>query len=91
MQDQVFALRQNGLRADYLNSSLSADETRRTEKKVLSGGVDLLYVAPERLLTDGFQQLLRQIPVALFCDRRKRTACRSGGTISGRSTFRSRM
>ncbi|MCU0563202.1 MAG: DNA helicase RecQ [Desulfobacterales bacterium] len=66
MQDQVFALRQNGLRADYLNSSLSADEARRTEKKALSGGVDLLYVAPERLLTDGFQRLLRQIPIALF-------------------------
>ena len=32
MQDQVFALKQNGLRADYLNSSLSADETRRTSK-----------------------------------------------------------
>jgi ATP-dependent DNA helicase RecQ len=66
MQDQVFALKQNGLRAGYLNSSLSADETRRAEKKVLSGGVDLLYVAPERLLTDGFQRLLQKIPIALF-------------------------
>jgi ATP-dependent DNA helicase RecQ len=66
MQDQVFALKQNGLRADYLNSALSADETRRTEKKVLSGGVDLLYVAPERLLTEGFQRLLQQISIALF-------------------------
>jgi ATP-dependent DNA helicase RecQ len=66
MQDQVFALKQNGLRADYLNSSLSAADGRHVEKRLLSGGVDLLYVAPERLLTDNFQRLLQQIPIALF-------------------------
>jgi ATP-dependent DNA helicase RecQ len=66
MQDQVSALKQNGLRADFLNSSLSADEARRVEKRLLSGGTDLLYVAPERLLTDSFQALLQKIPVGLF-------------------------
>ncbi len=66
MQDQVFALKQNGLRAEYLNSSLSADETRHIEKRVLSGCVDLLYVAPERLATEGFRRLLEKIPIALF-------------------------
>jgi ATP-dependent DNA helicase RecQ len=66
MQDQVMALEQNGLRADYLNSSLSADEAGRVEKRLLSGAIDLLYVAPERLLTDGFQRLLQKVPIALF-------------------------
>jgi ATP-dependent DNA helicase RecQ len=66
MQDQVMALKQNGLRADYLNSSLSVDEAGRVEKRLLSGAIDLLYVAPERLLTDGFQRLLQKVPIALF-------------------------
>jgi len=66
MQDQVLALKQNGLRADYLNSSLSAADARRVETRLLSGATDLLYVAPERLLTDGFQRLLQNIPIALF-------------------------
>jgi len=66
MQDQVFALKQNGLRADYLNSSLSADEVRHVETRLLSGSTDLLYVAPERLLTESFQELLQKIPIALF-------------------------
>ena len=66
MQDQVSALKQNGLRADFLNSSLAPDEARRVETRLLSGGTDLLYVAPERLLTEGFQALLRKIPIGLF-------------------------
>ena len=66
MQDQVLALKQNGLRADYLNSSLSPDEAGRVEKRLLSAAIDLLYVAPERLLTDGFQRLLQKVPIALF-------------------------
>jgi len=66
MQDQVMALRQNGLRADFLNSSLSADQAGGVEKRVLSGATDLLYVAPERLLSEGFQRLLQKFPIALF-------------------------
>jgi ATP-dependent DNA helicase RecQ len=66
MQDQVSALKQNGLRADFLNSSLAPDEARRVETRLLSGGTDLLYVAPERLLTDSFQALLQKIPIGLF-------------------------
>jgi ATP-dependent DNA helicase RecQ len=66
MQDQVQALRQNGLRADFLNSSLAADEAGGVERRVVSGAVDLLYVAPERLLTESFQRLLQRIPIALF-------------------------
>jgi len=66
MQDQVMALRQNGLRADFLNSSLSAAEAGGVEKRALAGAIDLLYVAPERLLTEGFQRFLRKIPIALY-------------------------
>jgi ATP-dependent DNA helicase RecQ len=66
MQDQVLALRQNGLRADYLNSSLSAADARKVEGRLRAGATDLLYVAPERLLTEGFQRLLQELPIALF-------------------------
>ena len=66
MQDQVQALRQNGLRADFLNSSLAANEVGGVERRVVSGAVDLLYVAPERLMTESFQRLLQRIPIALF-------------------------
>jgi ATP-dependent DNA helicase RecQ len=66
MQDQVMALRQNGLRADFLNSSLSAAEAGGVEKRALAGAIDLLYVAPERLLTENFQKLLQTIPIGLF-------------------------
>ena len=66
MQDQVEGLRQNGVRADYLNSSLSADDARRVEARVLTGETDLLYVAPERLLTDRFVRFLSRFPIALF-------------------------
>ncbi len=66
MQDQVAALHQNGLRADFLNSSLSAAEAAGVVRRALKGALDLLYVAPERLLTESFQSLLSRIPVALF-------------------------
>ena len=66
MQDQVHGLRQNGLRADFLNSSLSAEEARAVIGRVSSGACDILYVAPERLATGGFQELLKRIPIALF-------------------------
>lgn len=66
MQDQVEAMRQNGVRAAFLNSSLNSEEARLAEAQVLAGETDLLYVAPERLLTEGFQRFLDRIPLALF-------------------------
>ena len=66
MQDQVAALRQNGVKAEFLNSSLSFHEARRVEARVSSGEVDILYVAPERLLTEPFQQFLKRIRISLF-------------------------
>ncbi len=70
MQDQVSALHQLGLRAAFLNSSLSAAEARAVELRLLGGGLDLLYVAPERLLQERTLALLVQVArgggIALF-------------------------
>ncbi len=66
MQDQVDALRELGVRASYLNSSLAPGEARRVESDVVQGRVDLLYVAPERLATPAFLEILGKTRVALF-------------------------
>ena len=66
MQDQVDALRELGVRAGYLNSSLDAAEARHTEDALLNGQLDLLYVAPERLLQGRTLALFERLPVALF-------------------------
>ncbi|WP_295387049.1 DNA helicase RecQ [uncultured Thiodictyon sp.] len=66
MQDQVDALRQLGVRAAFLNSSLAGNEQARVEQGLLVGELDLLYVAPERLLTERFLDLLGRVTVALF-------------------------
>ncbi|MDZ8031802.1 DNA helicase RecQ [Nostoc sp. DedSLP04] len=54
MQDQVEALRNNNINATFLNSSLNAYQVRSREEAILSGKVKLLYVAPERLLSERF-------------------------------------
>ena len=66
MQDQVDALCQNGVRAAFLNSSLSAVEAREVEAALLDGGLDLLYVAPERLMLPRTLELLAQARLSLF-------------------------
>ena len=66
MQDQVDALRQLGVNASYLNSTLSAEEAYNTEQALLAGQLDLLYVAPERLKQQRMLDLLNQAPIALF-------------------------
>ncbi len=66
MHDQVVALRQLGVRAEYLNSSLTLEEARRVESALTAGELDLLYVAPERLLTPRFLDLLDRAQLALF-------------------------
>ncbi len=66
MQDQVDALLQLGVKAAFLNSTLDAGEAQAVERKLLSGELDLLYVAPERLLTPRFLDLLRRSNLALF-------------------------
>ncbi|MGN7724292.1 DNA helicase RecQ [Luteimonas sp. 22616] len=66
MQDQVEALRQLGVRAEYLNSTLDGETSARVERELLAGEIDLLYVAPERLLTPRFLSLLERSKIALF-------------------------
>jgi ATP-dependent DNA helicase RecQ len=66
MQDQVDALRQLGVRAACLNSTLDTAAAQAVERDLLAGGLDLLYVAPERLLTPRFLSLLDRAPLALF-------------------------
>ncbi len=66
MHDQVQALRQLGVNAAMLNSSLDFADVRAVERDLVSGRLDLLYVAPERLLTDGFLSLLDRAQIALF-------------------------
>ena len=61
MQDQVATLRDNGIGATFLNSSLSLPEVRSREQEILSGKIKLLYVAPERLLSEKFGFFLEQI------------------------------
>jgi ATP-dependent DNA helicase RecQ len=66
MQNQVDALRELGVRAAYLNSTLDAAQARRIEAELLAGELDLLYVAPERLLTDRCLALFARARIALF-------------------------
>ncbi|NEO88088.1 MAG: DNA helicase RecQ [Spirulina sp. SIO3F2] len=61
MQDQVDALRDNGIGATFLNSSLSLEEARSRQTEIFQGRIKLLYVAPERLLTVSFLNFLDQV------------------------------
>ena len=66
MQDQVDALAELGVRAAFLNSTQSFNEAMRTERAVRNGDLDLLYVAPERLMTPRCLELLEASKIALF-------------------------
>jgi len=66
MQDQVAALKELGIAAEFLNSSLDSAAAAQVERAFVSGQLKLLYVAPERLLTPRFQAQLEQAQVALF-------------------------
>lgn len=66
MQDQVDALLQLGVKAAFLNSSLDAASAYQIEQQLCAGKLDLLYVAPERLMTPRFLQLLAQTKISLF-------------------------
>ncbi len=61
MHDQVDQLRANGIAATFINSSLDSLERSQRERAALNGRVKLLYVAPERLLSESFLYLLDQI------------------------------
>jgi ATP-dependent DNA helicase RecQ len=66
MKDQVDSLRACGVRAAFYNSSLGSGEARGVLAKLHMNELDLLYIAPERLMTDSFAERLKEIPIALF-------------------------
>ena len=66
MQDQVDALQQLGIRSAFLNSSMDNEAQQQTEQLLLKGEIDLLYVAPERLMTFKMLSLLERSSIALF-------------------------
>lgn len=66
MQDQVSALRELGVRAGFLNSTLSAQEWWQTESALQRGELDLLYIAPERLIQPRTIELLHSLNISLF-------------------------
>ena len=66
MEDQVKGLEQNGVKAAYLNSSLSFGNAQEVKRRATKGNLDILYVAPERLLSDDFRHFLTAIKPALF-------------------------
>lgn len=66
MQDQVNALTQLGVRAAFLNSSMGVKDKNIVENKIAKNELDLVYVSPEKLNTEDFLSLLKQVNVSLF-------------------------
>src|ERR1700761_8142143 len=66
MHDQVAALRQLGIRAAALNSSLSDEERMEVRRELRAGRIDMIYVAPERLMLPSFLEFLDGAKIALF-------------------------
>jgi len=66
MRDQVEALKHYGVAAEMLNSSLPAEHQRRIEQALVAGSLDLLYVAPERLMQPRMRALLERTRLALI-------------------------
>jgi len=66
MKDQVENLRAVGVSAVFLNSSLSVEQQLSIENEILENKIKLLYVSPERLVTEGFINFLQKIKVSLF-------------------------
>ena len=70
MQDQVTALKENGIGATFLNSTLGYEETRQRSQAILNGAIKLVYVAPERLFAEPFLEFLNivknKIGIAAF-------------------------
>ncbi len=87
MQDQVAALRELGVRAAFLNSTLDAGRgAARSNGSCSRGELDLLYVAPSACCSRAHAGPARSAPRSRCSRSTRRIACRSGGTISARST-----
>ncbi len=66
MEDQVSALKANGVRAEFYNSSLSGHDARRILAELHNDELDLFYIAPERIMSEAFMQRLQEIDISLF-------------------------
>ena len=66
MRDQVEALRQAGVAAAALNSAMTQEESAEVRRALRNGQLDLLYVAPERVATQGFRNMVEGLEIALF-------------------------
>ncbi|MEA2065015.1 MAG: DNA helicase RecQ [Patescibacteria group bacterium] len=66
MKDQVDALKTNGISAEFINSSLTPAEILKIQKKAADGEIKILYIAPERLALESFQEFLKSIKVNLI-------------------------
>lgn len=66
MKDQVDGLKTNGIKAEFINSTLSPFEIQEIQTKAAHGQVKILYVAPERLVTRNFREFLRQLKINLI-------------------------
>ena len=66
MQDQVSALQQLGLKAAYLNSTLSREEQNQIMRSIYDGELEILYIAPERLLQENTLERLSSVDVSLI-------------------------
>ena len=67
MQDQVQALIQMGVRAAYINSSLTENQCRKALANAATGLYKIVYAAPERLLTPSFLRFAQSVPISLLC------------------------
>lgn len=83
MRDQVLALKEAGIPAAYVNSTLSAEQMRAVYGNIRAGKYRLVYVAPERLGTESFQRLARGSSRSISWRWTRRTASPSGGRTSG--------
>ncbi|HMX41080.1 MAG TPA: DNA helicase RecQ, partial [Saprospiraceae bacterium] len=66
MKDQVEGLSANGIPAAFINSSLSPAQQKNVEDALMGGYIKLLYVSPEKMVSQSFQPLLKRLKVSLF-------------------------
>jgi ATP-dependent DNA helicase RecQ len=66
MQDQVQTLKANGVAAEFYNSSLNENEAQKILAQMQQGELNLLYIAPERLMTESFLTRLSRLKISLF-------------------------
>lgn len=66
MQDQVFALKELGIKAEFLNSTLEYEQEYEITSRLVNNELDLIYVSPERLNSSSFQEVLKKTKICLF-------------------------